>query len=228
MFGLKKLGASIAVVCLSFGMTQVAHAAVINTVPVWDGSSSLSSWGGSGSTSTYGETFLAAGSTLNDFTFYVNTNGNTISALAQVYAWSGALGGHGPATGPALFSSNVSVFGNGLQPITVNTGNLALTAGNEYVALLTVTDNSQAGGASWGLIWADSNVANDGKVVWFNNNANLSLLNSQAWDGPWINGSLAWTANFSNGASHVPEPGSMALVGLGILGAGIFRRKKTA
>lgn len=227
MFGLKKLGASIAVACLSIGMTQVANAAVIDTVSVWNGSSTISSWGG-GTTSTYGETFLAAGSTLNDFTFYVNTNGNTISALAQVYAWSGALGGHGPATGPALFSSSVSVLGNGLQSITVNTGNLALTTGNEYVALLTVTNNNQPGGASWGFIDGDSNVANDGKFVWFNNNANVSLLNSQAWDGPWVNGSLAWTANFSNGASHVPEPGSMALVGLGILGAGIFRRKKTA
>lgn len=211
----KKFAFSV-VAALSFAS---ASATTIDTTPLWNGTDSISCFGG-GCTSTYGETFIAAGSQLNDFSFFINSNGNQIDALAQVYAWSGALGDHGPAVGPALFSQAVSFNTNSLQKVTVNTGSLALTAGNAYVALLTTTTST--GNSDWGFLWNGlSGVPNDGAFVWFNNGNDISLLNSSPWDGPWISGSLAWQADFRT----VPEPASIALMGVGLAAFAARRRK---
>jgi hypothetical protein len=123
---------------------------VYDTTASWNGSS-ISAWGSvqSGATATYGQTFIAptGDNVLQNFTFYVNGFGGqgTVTYQADVYAWSGSLvAGNSPqgSTGSPLFSlSNLTFTDNGsFQAVTINTGGVALTPGNAYVALFTTSD----------------------------------------------------------------------------------------
>jgi len=219
---------------IATGKVQAHQAQAVNfdNTGSWDGSTSLSDWGTSGSTATYGETFVApsAGSvTLNDFTFYLNEideSSTTITYEAAIYAWSGT----GVATGSALFSANLSLTGNvdAFDAVTVNTGGLTLTPGDNYVALFTTSDptslaqnGTTSAGFGWG--WVDSSVANDGggTFVYYNNQTSSQLTDGSTWDNSSGFGPLAWKADFTT----VPEPATLALISLGVAGLFVSRRK---
>jgi hypothetical protein len=207
-----------------------AHATTIDTTPFWDGSTQITAFGG-WATGVYGETFVAPGGALNDFTFYVNSlYGQPENVVGQVYAWSGSMfGGNGPqgAVGPALFTSApITINPGSFVPVTVNTGNTPLVAGGHYVALLAdVGDNDYSG---WGLtgFFSHPGVAGDGGFNFFNNGNNLGAINSQPWDDFADFGSLAWTANFGG----APEPAEWALMlaGFGLAGATLRARKRAS
>lgn len=205
----------------------------IDTTPFWGGSDFISSFGAL-QTGVYGETFVAPGGNLTDYTFYVNTDG-PLDVVGQVYAWNGNLdGGNDPqgATGPALFSSAQFTINGaaGFQAVTVNVGSLALTAGQHYVALLADV-NPDNGTGVWGdLLFSHPAVAGDGGFNFYNYNVGggLSQISSNDWDDFGDFGSLAWKANFSGG---VPEPAEWALMVLGFGAAGASlraRRRATA
>ncbi len=221
----------------ALALSVAAHAqTTYDTTGSWDGSSSIAAFGNP-NTATYGQTFVAPGGNLTDFTFYVNPEGNTLSMEADVFAWSGSLiGGNGPqgAVGPALYTSGPGAFvisGSGFQAVKVNTGGTPLTAGSNYVALLTVSEPSDYAATTGGSAWGDllfNHVAGDGGggFNFDNNGNNHAALNNGNWDDFADFGDLAWTAHFS-GVSATPEPGAYATIAsLGLTGAAFLRRRR--
>lgn len=207
-------------------ITGAAHAnSTIDTLPSWNGSSFISSFGGSnGGTGVYGETFTAPGGPLHSYTFEVNDQGVRMNDIvAEVFAWSGNLEGGNPsqgATGPALFTSApFTITGeNGFQAVTVYTGNLTLTTGDNYVILFADT-GTDAAFAHFGLV-GNGLAAGDGGFNYFNNNHTLGDI-SGTWDDGVNFGSLAYDATFG-----VPEPAAWALMILGVGAVGVAARRR--
>jgi uncharacterized protein with beta-barrel porin domain len=173
-----------------------ASAQSINTTPQWDGAAGISGWGAP-NTATYGQTITpTAGQTrLSGFTFELSQSGGTPSQYqAFVYQWDSV---NNRITGSSLFTSGVvtAPAGAAFTPVTFNTGNVALTAGQQYVLFLSTSNQQpQANGTyKWG---STINTAYAGGQFVFNNNtasfANLSTTNwiSIAFD-------LAFTAMLS-------------------------------
>lgn len=213
--GIKTVIASAIALALS---STAVNAATITTIPFWDGSSFIGSWGGA-ATNTYGEVLKAQGTSLNSFTFEVNNGGSAANYVAQVYAWAGSNTAGGPL-GLPLFTSSASIMPglNGFQAVTINTGGVAVTQGQEYSVMLY--DNSADGvSALWGIIRTHPGVTGD---VGFNFNNGPSNVNGTFFDF----GSLAYEANFSNGAVPEPATWAMMLMGFGMVGFALRGRRR--
>jgi hypothetical protein len=234
---MKLTRSTLAVALAGFAFLALApatQAQTFSTSYAWNGTSFANPFGFP-DTATYGQTFIAPGNPLLNFTFYVNALGNTLSMQADVYAWSGSLIAGNPtqgAVGPALYTSPTSIVltGTGFQAVTVTTGSVPLTAGSDYIALLTVSDptdyNATTGPGQIGLI-AGTHVSGDGGggFNFFNNGYTQQAVNNGDWDDYADYGDLAWTSHFG---PAVPEPGTYTLLGsLGLTGVIFLRRRRT-
>lgn len=218
------------------GRGAVSANTILDTTPSWDGSTYISSFGVA-STTTYGETFIApSDNVLQDYSFQISGDaGVHLSMKGYVFAWSGGLlgGEGGQAVGPALYGSPSSILfdGNGnFQTVTVTTGGTALTPGNAYVMLLTISNPSDLSASTGTAVWGDAGYqhvagAGGGGFVFFNNGNNFGALNTQQWDNFSDFGDLAFTAHFTS----APEPASLGLLSVGaiVLMGFAWRRRRT-
>jgi hypothetical protein len=170
-----------------------ASAQIIDTTPRWNGTSFISSWG-IPNTATYGQTITpTAGQTrLSSFTFQLNrTSGTAPQYQAFVYQWDPT---NQRIIGPALFGSSVfTAPGAGFSPVTINTGNVALTPGQQYVLFLTTSTIVGQPNSSYRYGALTNNTTyTGGQFVFQNNGTNFNQLSTNSWS--FINEDLAFQA----------------------------------
>ena len=200
-WGVPAQAANLPLLPASPGPAAVNSSSEVNTLPSWNGTSFVSSWGAP-NTATYGETITptATQTRLGSFTFELAQTGGTAQQYqAFVYQWDPT---NQHIVGSALYTSGVLTAPSGaaFSPVTINTGSVALTPGQQYVLFLTTsTISSQANGSyKWGavtnitaarplvregqfLLFSNSTSLNGGQFVFFNNGTNFGQLSTGSW-----------------------------------------------
>ncbi|QOG20346.1 MULTISPECIES: autotransporter outer membrane beta-barrel domain-containing protein [Bradyrhizobium] len=176
-----------------------AQAQNIDTMPQWNGTSFISSWGVP-NTATYGQTFTpTSGQTrLSGFNFQLSLPfGTAPQYQAFVYAFDPTTQ---HITGSALFSSGIMTApsGSAYQTVSINTGGVSLTPGQQYVLFLTTsTITGQPNSAyRWGALTNNTAIPN-GQFVYQNNGTNFGMLSATSWSS--IGEDLAMQAFLSGG-----------------------------
>jgi hypothetical protein len=202
----------------------------INTQSSWNGTSFISSFGVT-DTATYGQTItLASASTLNGFSFNVGYCGANVTFRPHVYAWNGTR-----ATGSSLFDGAAVTLSaasttNTFVPVSINTGNLSLAAGQYVLFFSTSQDQTGAPASScrFGALTNDTTYTG-GQFVYENNTTDTAQWTGTAWSV--INEDLAMVVTINGSSSSVvgtptlSEWGMIALAGL-LAFAGLLQTRR--
>lgn len=196
--------------CLALLAVGGAHGEVVSTMG--ESGFNFSCLGGDGGCGqTFGQTFTVATSDtkLTNFSFYMPSASNTASF--KLFAWDGSN-----KTGVALYDSGLTAL-TGNSVVATFAPEVNLIQGNQYIAFLESTTVGDFG--SFEAI--DASSYSGGNFLWERN----------AGDGGWNDFNLdsrfaaTFTANTDN---NVPEPASIALLGLGLAGIAVTRKRKQA
>jgi uncharacterized protein with beta-barrel porin domain len=161
-----------------------ASAQNINTIPQWNGTTFIASWGAP-NTSTYGQTFTPGAQQLRltSFTMELAQGGGTPPQYqAFVYQFA-----NNRITGPALFTSSVftaptTATASTFAPVTINTGSVALTPGQQYVVFLTLSTLAAQPPSNYGYGSTGINTPiPNGQFVFQNNGTTFGDLSANPW-----------------------------------------------
>jgi uncharacterized protein with beta-barrel porin domain len=179
MLARQRLLSGVALLALS----SPALAANIDTTPGWNGVNSVSPWGVT-DTATYGQTItpLANQTILTSFTFELaRSSGTAPQYQAYVYQWDRV---NNRIVGTALYSSGflTAPSGTGFTAVTINTGSIVLTPGQQYVLFLSTSKGQPQSAAAynWGQL-ANNTAYAGGQFVFNNNGANFASLSTSTW-----------------------------------------------
>lgn len=177
-------------------------------------------FGADGGTTNYGQVFNLGGDTnLLNWSFYAN--GGTAGDLKFVVAdWNGST-----AVGPALYTSSVFSYGGGKQTLAFSNIDTALSTGS-YIGFITVAGVANA---ATDVVVAGS--SDDGGLAggfrYLNSNGLDPLTLSNSWESFAV-ANMQFTAEFGDVSRAIPEPGILALFGLGFAGLAAVRRRKSS
>ena len=213
---------------LAFGLLicTTANATMIGA----GGGGLVQSWG-KDNTQTYGQTITTpTDNVLDSFSFwlgrtstnYPDPSNPSLSFKAYVYAWDDVLS---QATGPAIYTSGIYTHNatpdTPFTEYTFNTGGLSLNSGDMYALFLSASGLAGTGRIMWEAATSDEYL--DGNFIYMNNGENTDEFTTTAWGSGYAS-DLHFTANFSS----VPEPASIALIGVGLISLAFTRRGKDA
>jgi hypothetical protein len=198
-------------------LSAVAHADTVYSNSD-DGTSTIS-YVGEPDTTSYGQYFTAPGGVLKGFSFQALSGASGDLALV-VAAWDGSK-----AVGPALYTSAPINYGGGSQFLGAGDINLALTAGTDYIAYLTVA--GIASPVSYvTMVGSDTATGIGGGFRYLNSNLVDPLTLNFDWNA-FSTQHLAYTATFAAAVPEV-ETYAMLLAGLGTMGVVARRRQRRA
>lgn len=107
----------------------------------------------------------------------------------------------------------------------VDTGGIDLIGGAQYIVYFSTAGIAGNAGGDRMLLGSGGGIFNG--IAW--DNSYGEAPNRDDWVGPqnFEGMSFAGTLNFSAVAAPVPEPGGLALLGLGLAGMALARRRAT-
>ncbi|WP_243453805.1 PEPxxWA-CTERM sorting domain-containing protein [Sandaracinobacteroides saxicola] len=197
------------------GATAVSAVTLDNTASL---PGSVSPYGFDGST-TYGVTFTApVTGTLTGFSLY--SNGGGFDSVGYIGDWNGtAAFGFGFGATSILYQSSAFTLGS----INSFTTNVAVTAGQNYVAFLSVAGLTGSGSVSWPV--SAVSVPGLNYFVWDNGTTPGDITDGD-WNYFFESSPTGVILNFA----AVPEPATWAMLiaGFGLVGASLRRRRVAA